>query len=83
MLHKKIPVQIEEIKTRIATIDELLGNRRDAVLALEEKKNNAESDLNECIEKIDGYKNAVEGYRIKVQSRTEKSENNCFTLRIF
>ena len=66
--------QIEEIKTRIATIDELLGNRRDTVLALEEKKNNAENALNECIEKIDGYKNAVEGYRIKVQSRTEKSE---------
>ncbi len=66
--------QIEEIRTRIATIDELLGNRRDAVLALEEKKNNAENALNECIDKIDGYKNAVEGYRIKVQSRTEKSE---------
>lgn len=66
--------QIEEIKSRITTIDELLGNRRDAVLALEEKKNNAEKALNECCEKINGYKNAVEGYRIKVQSRTEKSE---------
>ena len=66
--------QIEEIRTRIATIDELLGNRRDAVLALETKKNNAETALNECVEKIDGFKNAVEGYRIKVQSRTEKCE---------
>ncbi len=66
--------QIEEIKTRITTIDELLGNRKDVVLALEEKKNGAEKDLNDCIEKIDGYKNAVDGYRIKVQTRTEKSE---------
>ncbi len=66
--------QIEEIKVRITTIDELLGNRRDTVLALEEKKNNAENALNEEKEKIESYKNAVEGYRIKVQSRTEKSE---------
>ena len=66
--------QIEEIKTRIATIDELLGNRRDAVLALEEKKNNAKKVLDDCIEKINEYKNAVDGYRIKVETRTEKSE---------
>ncbi len=66
--------QIEEIKTRITTIDELLGNRKETVLALEEKKNNAENELRECIERIDGYKNAVDGYRIKVQTRTEKSE---------
>ncbi len=66
--------QIEEIKTRITTIDELLGNRKETVLALEEKKNNAENELNECIEKINGYKNAVDGYRIKVETRTEKSE---------
>lgn len=66
--------QIEEIRTRIATIDDLLGNRKETVLALEEKKNNAEKALEECNEKIDGFKNAVEGYRIKVQTRTEKSE---------
>ncbi len=66
--------QIEEIKTRITTIDELLGNRKEAVLALEEKKNHAENELSECVEKINGYKNAVDGYRIKVQARTEKSE---------
>ncbi len=66
--------QVEEIKTRITTIDELLGNRKETVLALEEKKINAENELNECIEKINGYKNAVDGYRIKVQTRTEKSE---------
>lgn len=66
--------QIEEIKTRIAAIDDILGNRRDAVLALEEKKNNAQRDLDDCIEKIGEFKNAVDGYRIKVQTRTEKSE---------
>ena len=66
--------QIEEIKSRITVIDDVLGNRRDAVLALEEKKNNAKKLLDECVETIDGYKNAVEGYRIKVQTRTEKAE---------
>ncbi|MBR5191482.1 MAG: AAA family ATPase, partial [Clostridia bacterium] len=66
--------QIEEIKTRISTINDLLGNRKETVLALEEKKNNAQKELDECNEKINGYKNAIEGYRIKVQTRTEKSE---------
>ena len=66
--------QIEEIKTRISAIDDLLGNRKETVLALEEKKNEAENALNECNEKINEYKNAVDGYRIKVQTRTEKSE---------
>ena len=66
--------QIEEIKTRIFAIDELLGNRKETVLALEEKKNQAEKALAECNEKINEYKNAVDGYRIKVQTRTEKSE---------
>ena len=66
--------QIEEIKTRISAIDDLLGNRKETVLALEEKKNEAEKALNECNEKINEYKNAVDGYRIKVQTRTEKSE---------
>ncbi len=66
--------QIEEIKSRITAIDDLLGNRKETVLALEEKKNEALKILNECNERIDEYKNAVEGYRIKVQTRTEKSE---------
>ncbi len=66
--------QIEEIKTRISAIDDLLGNRKETVLALEEKKNSAKTALDECAEKINGYKNAVEGYRLKVQTRTEKSE---------
>ncbi len=66
--------QIEEIRTRISAIDDLLGNRKETVLALEEQKNNAEKVLNECNEKINEYKNAVDGYRIKVQTRTEKSE---------
>ncbi len=66
--------QIEEIKTRISAIDELLGNRKETVLALEKQKNDAEKVLGECNEKINEYKNAVDGYRIKVQTRMEKSE---------
>ncbi len=66
--------QIEEIKVRITAIDELLGNRKETVLALEEKKNDAKKVLDECNEKINEYKNAVDGYRMKVQTRTEKSE---------
>ncbi len=66
--------QIEEIKTRISAIDDLLGNRKETVLALEKQKNDAEKVLRECEEKINEYKNAVDGYRIKVQTRTEKSE---------
>ena len=66
--------QIEEIRTRIATIDELLGNRKETVLTLEEQKNNAKKELDDCVEKINEYKNAVDGYRMKVETRTAKSE---------
>ena len=75
--------QIEEIRTRITAIDELLGNRKEVVLALEEKKNEAKKVLDECIEKINEYKNAVDGYRIKVETRTEKSESPSASKTLF
>ncbi len=66
--------QIEEIKTRISAIDDLLGNRKETVFSLLQQKDNAKKELDDCIEKINEYKNAVEGYRIKVETRTQKSE---------
>ncbi|MCH5191816.1 MAG: chromosome segregation protein SMC [Oscillospiraceae bacterium] len=66
--------QIDEIKARLDSLSEALGNRNETVKELTAKRTDAEIALNECIDKISGLKNAVEGYRIKVGTRTEKNE---------
>lgn len=66
--------QIEDLNTRISSIDELLGDKKDILHSLENVRDNAKSDLDKCTEQMTEYKNAVDGYRIKVQSRREKDE---------
>ena len=66
--------QIEDLNNRIASIDEILGDRKDVLHNLENARDKAMQDLKKCEEEMTEYKNAVEGYRIKVQTRTEKNE---------
>ena len=62
------------MNNRIASIDEILGDRKDILHNLENARDKAMQDLKKCEEEMTEYKNAVEGYRIKVQTRTEKNE---------
>ena len=66
--------QTDEIKARLEALSEALNNRNETVKELTAKRTDAENALTECIDKIGGLKNAVEGYRIKVGTRTEKNE---------
>ena len=66
--------QVEELNQRIAAIDDMLGDRKDTLHALEENRDKAEAELKTCCEEIEGFNNAIDGYRMKVDSRKEKQE---------
>lgn len=66
--------QTDEIKARLEALGEALENRNETVSELESKRADAQNALDKCVEKINGLKNAVEGYRIKVGARTDKHE---------
>ncbi len=66
--------QIEDLNARISSIDELLGDKKDILHSLENVRDKAKQDLDKCTEQMTEYKNAVDGYRIKVQTRREKDE---------
>ncbi len=65
---------IEEINSRLEAIDDIVTSRQDAKAQLEEKKNQCILKLNEAKELVVSTGNAVRGYELKVQSRTEKAE---------
>ncbi len=65
---------IEEITSRLETIDDIVASRNDAKAQLEEKKVESEAQLNEAKELVVSTANAVRGYELKVESRTEKAE---------
>lgn len=66
--------QIEDLNARILSIDELLGDKKDILHSLENVRDKAKLDLDKSIKQMTEYKNAVDGYRIKVQTRREKDE---------
>lgn len=66
--------QIEELKNRIEQINQSVGSRRDVVTALSNQRDEAQERLDLCLDEIKGCENAVEGYQIKVNSRTEKAD---------
>lgn len=66
--------QIEDLNARIASIDELLGDRRDILHGLESARDKAKADLDRCSAELTEYKNAALGYKIKADSRKEKDE---------
>ncbi|MBR6618810.1 MAG: chromosome segregation protein SMC [Clostridia bacterium] len=66
---------VEEINSRLEAIDDIVTSRQDAKAQLEEKKNQCVLKLNEAKELVVSTGNAVRGYELKVQSRTEKAEN--------
>ena len=66
---------IEEITSRLEAIDDIVASRTDAKAQLEEKKAQCAQKLKEAKELVVSTGNAVRGYELKVQSRTEKAEN--------
>lgn len=66
--------QIEDLNNRIASIDELLGDRKDVLHGLETVRDKAKAALDKCADELTEYKNASLGYKIKVDSRKEKDE---------
>lgn len=66
--------QIEDLNSRIASIDELLGDKKDILHSLENVRDKAQADLDKCVQELEEYKNAALGYKIKVDSRKEKDE---------
>ena len=65
---------IEEIASRLETIDDIVASRNDAKAELEEKRAESEAQLDEAKELVTATANAVRGYELKVESRTQKAE---------
>ncbi len=65
---------IEEITSRLETIDDIVASRNDAKKQLDEKKKLCEEKLVEAKELVVSTGNAVRGYELKVESRTQKAE---------
>ncbi len=65
---------IEEITSRLETIDDIVASRNDAKKQLDEKKKLCEDKLAEAKALVVSTGNAVRGYELKVESRTQKAE---------
>lgn len=65
---------IEEITSRLETIDDIVASRNDAKKQLDEKKKLCEEKLTEAKALVVSTGNAVRGYELKVESRTQKAE---------
>ncbi len=65
---------VEEINSRLGAIDEIVASRKDAKAQLDFNKKECEDKLSKAKELVVSTGNAVRGYELKVQSRTEKAE---------
>ena len=65
---------VEEINSRLGAIDDIVASRKDAKAQLDSKKKECEDKLSKAKELVVSTGNAVRGYELKVQSRTEKAE---------
>lgn len=66
---------IEEITSRLETIDDIVASRNDAKKQLDEKKQLCEDKLAQAKALVVSTGNAVRGYELKVESRTQKAED--------
>jgi chromosome segregation protein len=64
----------EEVGARIEAINEAIASRAGVLEELEDNKTRCGSELNTCRETVKGLLNAVTGYNMRVQSRSEKAE---------
>lgn len=66
---------IEEIRSRISTIDESMGTRKDDYDALLKRKADAEASLKEIQDEIVSVKNAIDGYTLRFENRGKKADS--------
>lgn len=66
---------IEEIRSRISTIDESMGTRKDDYDALLKRKADAEAELKEIQDEIVSVKNAIDGYTLRFENRGKKADS--------
>ena len=67
-------MQTAEFERRIAAARESLAAKAETKKDFLQKKESVKAQLDACAERAEGFKNAADGCRIKVRSRTEKSE---------
>ncbi len=63
-----------ELKARIAAIDEIIDSRGDSVKAIEQEKAKAESAIRKLRDEESENRNALEGYRLIIETREGKAE---------
>lgn len=66
---------IEEIRSRISSIDESMGTRKDDYDALLKRKADAEAELKEIQDEIVSAKNAIDGYTLRFENRGKKADS--------
>lgn len=66
---------IEEIRSRISSIDESMGTRKDDYDALLKRKADAEAELKEIQDEIVSVKNAIDGYTLRFENRGKKADS--------
>lgn len=66
---------IEEIRSRISSIDESMGTRKDDYDALLKRKADAEAELEEIQDEIVSVKNAIDGYTLRFENRGKKADS--------
>ena len=64
--------QVDEIRMRANTVDEILTSREDALLHIAQEKEDCEKALKECEDKITQMKNSLEGYILRLENRQRK-----------
>lgn len=65
----------EEISARITAIDEQLSGRQELSKQLEDEQNIAQISLDKATEKIEEWTNAITGYAMREQQRTQKVQS--------
>ncbi len=63
-----------ELEARIANIDEVIGTRGGIIEALENEKAEAEKELRRLKDAAEEHENALDGYRLIIETRGGKSE---------
>ncbi len=63
-----------ELKTRIATIDEVIETRGGIIDTLEIEKSSAEREIRKCKDDEEDVNNALDGYRLIIETRQGKAD---------